>query len=61
MYKYIKQLFTLAGIVSLLFVFACDNMGGDQSKGKSKTLKNTQNLKNYDPSTPLNPFTLKLQ
>ena len=36
MYKYIKQLFTLAGIVSLLFVFACDNMGGDQSKGKSK-------------------------
>ena len=42
MSKYIKQIFTFACAVSLLFVFACDQQGGKQTKGKSKTLKNTQ-------------------
>ena len=42
MFKYVKQLFTIFAAVSLLFVFACDQQGGKQSKGKSKTLKNTQ-------------------
>jgi general L-amino acid transport system substrate-binding protein len=42
MFKYAKQLFTILAAASLLFVFACDQQGGKQSKGKSKTLKNTQ-------------------
>jgi general L-amino acid transport system substrate-binding protein len=42
MSKYTKRIFTFVCTVSLLFVFACDQMGGTQTKGKSKTLKNTQ-------------------
>ena len=41
MSKYTKRIFTFVCSLSLLFIFACDQMGG-QSKGKSKTLKNTQ-------------------
>ena len=41
MSKFIKTIFTLVCTAGLLFVFACDQQGG-QSKGKSKTLKNTQ-------------------
>ncbi|MDB3969319.1 amino acid ABC transporter substrate-binding protein [Candidatus Pelagibacter ubique] len=42
MFKYSKQLFTVLAAASMLFVVACDQQGGKQSKGKSKTLKNTQ-------------------
>ena len=42
MFKYSKQLFAVLAAVSMLFVVACDQQGGKQSKGKSKTLKNTQ-------------------
>ena len=42
MFKHIKKLFTVIAALSLLFVYACDQGGGQQSKGKSKTLKNTQ-------------------
>jgi general L-amino acid transport system substrate-binding protein len=41
MFKYSKQLFAILAAASILFVVACDQQGG-QSKGKSKTLKNTQ-------------------
>ena len=42
MFKYSKQLFAILAAASMLFVVACDQQGGKQSKGKSKTLKNTQ-------------------
>ncbi|MDA9769081.1 amino acid ABC transporter substrate-binding protein [Candidatus Pelagibacter sp.] len=42
MFKYSKQLFAILAAASMLFVVACDQQGGSQSKGKSKTLKNTQ-------------------
>ena len=42
MFKYSKQLFAVLAAASMLFVVACDQQGGKQSKGKSKTLKNTQ-------------------
>jgi len=42
MFKYSKQLFAVLAAASMLFVVACDQQGGNQSKGKSKTLKNTQ-------------------
>tara|TARA_X000001036_G_scaffold48641_1_gene38862 strand:- start:89 stop:532 length:444 start_codon:yes stop_codon:yes gene_type:complete len=42
MFKHIKKLFTVIAALSLLFVYACEQGGGQQSKGKSKTLKNTQ-------------------
>ena len=41
MSKFIKSIFTLACAAGLLFIFACEQ-SGNQSKGKSKTLKNTQ-------------------
>ena len=40
MFKYSKLLFTILAAASMLFVVACDQQ--KQSKGKSKTLKNTQ-------------------
>ena len=40
MFKYSKKLFTILAAASMLFVVACDQQ--KQSKGKSKTLKNTQ-------------------
>ena len=40
MFKHIKKLFTVIAALSLLFVYACEQSGGQQSKGKSKTLKN---------------------
>ena len=42
MFKYSKKLFAILAAASMLFVVACDQQGGKQSKGKSKTLKNTQ-------------------
>jgi general L-amino acid transport system substrate-binding protein len=42
MFKYSKKLFAVLAAASMLFVVACDQQGGKQSKGKSKTLKNTQ-------------------
>jgi len=39
MFKHIKKLFTVIAAFSLLFVYACEQGGGQQSKGKSKTLK----------------------
>ena len=41
MTKFIKNIFTLVCAAGLLFIFACEQ-GGKQTKGKSKTLKNTQ-------------------
>ena len=40
MFKYSKLLFTILAAASMLFVVACNQQ--KQSKGKSKTLKNTQ-------------------
>ena len=42
MFKYSKKLFAILAAASMLFVVACDQQGGSQSKGKSKTLKNTK-------------------
>ena len=42
MFKHTKKLFAMLAALSLLFVYACEPGGGQQSKGKSKTLKNTQ-------------------
>ena len=42
MFKYSKKLFAILAAASMLFVVACDQQGGKQSKGKSKTLKNTK-------------------
>ena len=42
MFKHVKKLFAIIAAFSLLFVYACEQGGGQQSKGKSKTLKNTQ-------------------
>jgi len=42
MFKYSKKLFAILAAASMLFVVACEQQGGKQSKGKSKTLKNTQ-------------------
>ena len=42
MFKHTKKLFAVLAAFSLLFVYACEPGGGKQSKGKSKTLKQTQ-------------------
>ena len=38
MFKYSKQLFAVLAAASMLFVVACNQQGGKQSKGKSNTL-----------------------
>ena len=42
MFKYSKKLFAFFAVLSMIFVVACDQQGGKQSKGKSKTLENTK-------------------
>ena len=42
MFKHTKKFFAVLAAFSLLFVYACEPGGGKQSKGKSKTLKQTQ-------------------
>ena len=38
MFKHTKKLFAVLAAFSVLFIYACEP-GGNQSKGKSKTLK----------------------
>jgi general L-amino acid transport system substrate-binding protein len=42
MFKHTKKLFSIFAALALLFVYACEPAGNKQSKGDSKTLKNTQ-------------------
>ena len=42
MFKHTKKLFAILAALSLLFVYACEPGGKKQTKGESKTLKQTQ-------------------
>ena len=42
MFKHSSKLFAVLAAFALLFVYACEPAGNKQSKGKSKTLKQTQ-------------------
>ncbi len=42
MFKHSKKLFAVLAAFALLFVYACEPAGNKQSKGQSKTLKQTQ-------------------
>jgi general L-amino acid transport system substrate-binding protein len=42
MFKHSRKLFAVLAAFALLFVYACEPAGNKQSKGKSKTLKQTQ-------------------
>jgi len=42
MFKNAKKLFAVLAAFALLFVYACEPVGNKQSKGQSKTLKQTQ-------------------
>ena len=42
MFKNVNKIFAFVLLSLMMFVYACDQMGGKQSKGQSKTLKNTQ-------------------
>ncbi len=42
MFKHSKKLFAFLSALALLFVYACEPAGNKQSKGQSKTLKQTQ-------------------
>ena len=42
MFKHSKKLFAIFAAFALLFVYACEPAGNKQSKGQSKTLKQTQ-------------------
>ena len=42
MFKQINKIFAFVLLSLMVFVYACDQMGGQQGKGQSKTLKNTK-------------------
>ena len=42
MFKQLNKIFAFVLLSLMVFVYACDQMGGQQGKGQSKTLKNTQ-------------------
>ena len=42
MFKQLNKIFAFVLLSLMVFVYACDQMGGQQGKGQSKTLKNTK-------------------
>ena len=42
MFNITKKLFALLAVGLMVFVYSCDQMGGQGGKGQSKTLKNTK-------------------
>ena len=42
MFKNINKIFAFVLLSLMVFVYACDQTGGQQGKGQSKTLKNTK-------------------